>query len=431
MSKFWAMLKLAFRNLKEYGWINAKMCLSFACLASLICMFLVYNQALSSRKEEMYEEAISGNYFWSQSSKAGDTYLEERGLTNYTKYSYRVLNLGDRMREVYNDEKAPSCTTRYVFMTLEGNTYKKRENAGSLEVALFTDNPFNPNDNRALHVKYGVDSPLIGKMPQSADEAVIAERVFANYGIAPENALGKEISITIDGDKSPIFMATVCGIVIDEYFSISGHGSDVINPNFILHPESPALSGKQLSARYIYYFDDWIDADTEDLRDLYYNKAFRYGAYVQYSSLQNLDKIQVLANSFYIIIGTALIVGLVLTVYLMIEKYIKVYSTSGGIQLTLGMERKKVYLLLLIQIIMICIIAVPIAVGITALGYSIITSIVQRATSIKMASSILQISGMLSLGILAVLFFAGCFFAYVVHKLRRRSIKQLLNSIVD
>lgn len=425
------MLKLAFRNLKEYAWINAKMCISFACLASLVCMFLIYNQALTARRDEMYGEAISGNYFWSASERTAESLLEEREFTDYTKYTYRVFSLSDRMKQVYNRENAPACTTRYVDMTIDGQTYKKPENFSSLEVALITDNPFNPLDSRALQVKFGIDSPLIGRMPESADEVVIAQRVFANYGIDVAGVLGKQITATIDGDSSPVFTATVCGIIRDEYFYIAGHGWDVISPNFILHPDSHALSGQALSARYIYYFDDWIKADTEDLRDLYYNKALRYGAYGQYSNLQNLDKIQVLANSFYIIIGTSLIVGLVLTVYLMIEKYVKVYSVSSGILLTLGMGRKSVYMLLLLQVIMICIIAIPIAVGITAAGYSIITSIVQRVTSIKMASSILQISGMLALGILAVLFFAGCFFAYVIHKLRGRSIKQLLNSIID
>lgn len=429
MNKFFAMLKLALRNLKEYLWINAKMCISFACLASLVCMFLVYNQALTTRKAEMYEEAVSGNYFLSTWDR-GEV-LEEYGYTGFVKYTYRVLNLGDRMKEVYNDEKAPSCSTRYVDLTVDGTTYKKLNNVYSLEVSLFTDNPFNSNDNRALEVKYGIDSPIIGKMPQSAEEVVISQRFFENYGVDVSTVLGKQVTATIDGDKKPVFTATVCGIIRKEYFLITGHNADVIYPNVILHPQNSAFKGQKLSTRHVYLFDDWIAADTEDLRDLYYNQSFRYGAYLEYSHLQNLDRIQVLANSFYVIIGTALVVGLVLTVYLMIEKYVKVYSTSSGILLTLGMGRKSVYLLLLLQIIMICIIAIPLSVGITALGYSVITSIVQRVTSIKMASSVLQISAMLSLGILSVLFFAGCFFWYVIHKLRRRSIKELLNAVVD
>lgn len=431
MSKFFSMLKIAFRNLKEYAWINAKMCISFACLAALICMFLTYNQALSARREEMYGESVSGNFFWSQSSRSAETYLEERGLTDYTKYTYRVVNFGDRMKAVYNDDKAPSCTTKYVKLTVNGQTYTKLSDTGSYEVSLFTDNPFNPNDYKALQVKYGIDSPLIGRMPESANEVVIAQRILNNYGVTPDDALGKEISAIIDGDNSPLFTATVCGIIRNEYFSLTGHDNGILCPHIVLHSENAAFTGKQLESRYIYYFNDWFDADTEDLKDLYYNKGFLYGAYSQYNVLQNLDKIQVLANTFYIIIGSALIVGLVLTVYLMIEKYIRVYSVSGGILLTLGMGRKSVYLLLLMQIIMICLIAIPIAVGITAFGYSIITVLVQRATSIKMASSIFQIGSMLGVGILAVFFFAGCFFIYIVHKLRSRSIKQLLNSVID
>lgn len=430
MSNFISKLKLAFRNLREYAWINAKMCIAFACLASLICMFLIYNQALTTKSAEMYDEAISGNYFWSTWERS--SLLAERELTGYKEYTYRVLNLGNRMKEVYKRDNAPGCTTRYVKMTMDGQTYVKQEDHYSLEVSLYTDNPFNPNDIKALQVKYGMDTPLIGRMPESADEIVIAEKIFENYEMGTDNVLGKQITATINGDSSPIFTATICGIISNEYHSIAGHGDGgFICPYFILHPDNPAFSGQKLETLYVYYFDDWIDVDTEDLRDLHYNKYFRYGAYGQYSSLQNLDKIQILANTFYVIIGTSLIVGLILTVYLMIEKYIKVYSLSSGILLSIGMERRSVYLLLLLQIIMICLIAIPIAVAITAVGYSIITFLVQHATSIKMASSIFQISGMLGIGLLAVLVFAGCFFICVMHKLKSRSIKQLLNSVMD
>ena len=429
MSKFLSLLKMACGNLKAYAWINVKMCLSFACLAFLICLFSVYNQSLTARTAETYEEAISGNYFWSETDR--ENLLKQYGYTGYTRYTFRVMSLTERMQTVYNDENAPSCTTKYVRLTYNGQTYSKLEGKSSYPVTLYTDNPFNDNDNRALRKLYGIDSPLIGRMPENEDEAIVAAHILVNYGIDPEEAIGKQIIVAIDGDTEPLFSATICGVIHEEYYSLIGHHNGVIYPCFILHEGNPVFNKGKVLVRYIYLFSDWFNADVEDLTELQYNRNFRYGAFGIYGQLNNLNKIQQIANTLYSIIGSALIVGLVLTIYLMIDKYLRVYSRTSGILLTLGMRRREVYRLLLIQIILICIIAIPIAVGLTAFSYSVITSIVLRITSIKMSSTVVQISSMLALGIGAVTLIALCFFVYIKHKLKKRTVKQLLNTVVS
>lgn len=429
MSKFISLLKIALGNLKAYAWINVKMCLSFACLAFLICLFSVYNRSIDSITKETYDAAISGNYFWSASERHG--LLDEQGYTGYTMYTYRVAGLSERMQRVYKDKNAPSCTTRYLRFTFDGATYIKLEGEPWYEVALFTDNPFNENDNKALQSAYGIDSPVIGRMPENADEVVIRARVLESYGIVPDEAIGKQITATIDGDSSPLFSATVCGLIREEYYTLSGHTSAVIYPNFILHEDSLVFKTEIPTKRYIYLFSQWLNFDREVLSDLYYGKNFRYAGVGMYNQLTILKSIHQLANTLYYIIGTGLIVGMILTIYLMIDKYIRVYSRMSGIFLTLGMRRRQVYLLLLMQIILICLIAIPIAIAMTAFSYTVITAIVFKATSIKMSSSVAQISAMLSLGIGAVTLIATCFYGYIRRKLKKRTVKRLLNSVVN
>lgn len=430
MNKFLSYLKMAFGNLKAYAWINTKMCLSFACLAFLVCLFTVYNQSITAITEQTYAEAVSGNYFWSTSDRP--QILEELGCEQYETYTYRVASLSNRMKRIYDDENAPSCTTRYLQLTYEGVTYTEIEDMPWYGVELVTDNPFNGHDYVSLDAAYGIDSPVIGKLiPESADEVVIRAAILKSYGIDPQDALGKQLTATIDGDSAPLFTATVCGIIIGEYYNLSGHSSAVICPNFILHSDNPIFKTETPTKRYVYLLNDWYNYEKEYLMDLFYNKTFRYGGLSTYNSLFVLKNIHRLANTLYYVIGSGLVVGMILTIYLMIDKYIRVYSRMSGIFLTLGMRRREVYRLLLMQIMLICIIAIPISIAMTAFSYTVITAIVYRATAIKMASSVAQISKMLGLGIGVVTLIAACFYLYIKSKLKKHTVKELLSSVVS
>ena len=138
-----------------------------------------------------------------------------------------------------------------------------------------------------------------------------------------------------------------------------------------------------------------------------------------------------LASNLYIIVGSALVVGLILTIFLMIDKYMKVFSRSGGIMLSLGIRRYHLYALLLIQLLMLCAIAIPISFGLTVLGYHVINFVVRWATGINLALSILRIIAIFGLGVAVVVVIALGFFALATLRLRHRTIKQFLSAEVN
>lgn len=439
--KFFGLFRMAVKNFRSRAWMNAKMCIAFATLAFLVCLFTVYNSSLTDRRAEMHEESVSANYIWS--THDAEEYLQqEYGITDYTVYTYKVAGLRNRMYTVHGDN-APTCTTNYIILNYDGTDYRKLEGKTSRIVYLYTvdlqTDPsgqafFTPAFQEEWKYRFDIDSPFLGHLPNSGNEVAISARMLAAFDIDPTDAIGKHISGRIDNDTLNLFDATICGIILDEYYDLSGVKIDTLCPDIITHVDNPFFNtyyGKYLETKYMYFLNAWPDIDADDLFSMSVNDDMRYTGYSMYANLKALDQVMTLANTLYIVIGIALIVGLVLTVYLMIDKYIKVYSRTSGVCASLGMTRRSIYTMLIMQIFLLVVLAVPIAVVMTAVGYIVITKLVRMATGIQMGSSIGQISAMLSIGIGAVLLIASIFTFYVIHKLKRRNIRAMLNVNID
>lgn len=438
--KFFGLFKMAVKNFFSRSWMNAKMCIAFASLAFLVCLFTVYNTSLSDRRYEMRQENISGNFIWSDHNATN--LLNEYDFDEYDTYTCKIASLGARMVAVHGDN-APSCTTKYVVLNFDGQKLRKEEDASSITVYLHAVDSsmsegestfFTPLMQQSLKYKFNLDSPFVGVFPNDESEVMISVRILKSYGIDvsnPQALIGKSLSARIDGDNVDLFDATICGVILDEYYTLTGIAEQMLRPDVITHENNPFFRYVSLERRYMYCFSEWLDIDAEVLKDICINNRVLYGAQSMYTRLKALDQVMRLANTLYIVIGSALIVGLILTVYLMIDKYIKVYSRTSGIYSSLGMTRRSIYLTLFMQIFLIVVMAIPMSIVMTAVGYTVITKLVQMATGIAMSSSLGQISAMLSLGIASVLLVAIVFTVYVVHRLKGKSIKKLLNSTVD
>ena len=272
-------------------------------------------------------------------------------------------------------------------------------------------------------------------MPVSKNELLIGEPVLNAYGLKAEDVLGKEITASLKnllpfGNPRTLFTARVTGIICEEYYSLMGHDLLGLRPALLFHAESDLFAANAVEY-FLYHLENWPEEDTA----VAWQEHFANFDYVGASLvdwIDSLNNVQVLASNLYIIIGSSLLVGLVLTIFLMIDKYIKVFSRSGGILLTHGMRRGHLYILLLIQLLILCLIAIPIALVLTAAGYSIINFLVEWATHVSMGLSIARILGMLAIGIASVVAIALLFFVYAaLFKLRRRTVKEFLTVEID
>lgn len=177
------------------------------------------------------------------------------------------------------------------------------------------------------------------------------------------------------------------------------------------------------------FLDDWPDEETT--LEWFAMAPNTYAGLTYVAKIDSLTSIQTLASNVYIIIGSTLIVSLILTIFLMIDKYIKVLSRFGGILLSAGLPQNKLSLLLLVQLLILCVFAMPLAFILTFGGYYVINTLIRIVTKISLALSAIQIVTTLFIGIAIVIIIALTFFAYGLFHMRKKTIKQLLTVTVD
>ena len=414
--------------------MNIKMCLTFASLAFLICLFTVYNASITEQRIKMINESVSANYFRSQSEErieelkgACDFIVHEDTFKqhNYNSDIYTCFGWGSY-----------DLKSSYITMYIDGEEHPAYKDITMDSMAEPECGFFHENDYKSLKHIYGYDSfYLAGTNPQNADEIALAEHMLEAYRLTADDIIGKTISGYMKNNLHPEsgdifqFEGTVCGIIRGEYYSLPGHAkNNNASPVLLFHRDHEFFRNKYITM-YRMFLDDWPDEETT--LEWFVMAPNTYAVLTYVAKIDSLTSIQTLASNVYIIIGSTLIVSLILTIFLMIDKYIKVLSRFGGILLSAGLPQNKLSLLLLVQLLILCVFAMPLAFILTFGGYYVINTLIRVVTKISLALSAIQIVTTLFIGISIVIIIALTFFAYGLFHMRKKTIKQLLTVTVD
>lgn len=426
VKKGFSIIGLAFKNVFTYTWINFKIVVAFACLTFLISLFTVYNVALNDREKSMVEETASANLAYID-AKTVSAKQEELINQYFGQYDYQKCAYYSFASEVSAIQKITinTVTTSYLSLLLEDKTLTSN---GKTSANVFATNFISQNDLLEMKKRFGYDEIIIGKMPQTEHEIVLSAYFIEDYGLSKDDILNKDIKLQINGINEPIFVGKVTGIIREEYYELAGHMIS-FKPGIILNDENPLFKSKNMNIRNMYSLKEWIF--DKDVLDQLKDAKISYNGNIIYSSMKNLNNVKILANNLYIIIGTALIIGLVLMILMMVNKYVKIFSRSSGILLTFGLERKKLYILLLIQIIIISLVAMPAALGLTIGGYYTINFLMKVAINLTLEVSLKKLFGMFFLSSFIVFAISIFFFGYTIYQMRGSTIKELLNTTIN
>ncbi len=434
------LFRLAAKNFSSYKWINLKMAFVFACLAFLFCLFTGYNRAIGDERERMVGGAVSQNYIlYSASNSKGipKNYkaLEEKYCAPYctpeaieNPISYAYLGFATRMSATLG-HMITTGIARYLAVTVDGKGVSPQDDTFLL-YAADTNFPFSENDYKELEYRFGTREILYGEFPEKEGEVALSEPFLLNYGLGKED-IGKHVSLQITGEEKPFFEGTLTGVIAKEFFELTGHSaaySGLHLPSIFFPEDDPLFKGVGSGISYYYPCEPIED---EDLIDEMYTLGFNFAGKLFVSTVHNIDNIQVLANTLYVIIGSSLGVGLVLTVFLMMGKYMKVFARSSGIFMTFGMPRGSLNLLLLAQLLILAAITVPVSAVLTVAGYYVIGLLMNTATGVSLTITAAKLAGMLALGILVVAAITLLTFAYMAFRLRKRSVRELLVTEVN
>ena len=431
-----SLFRLACKNIFTYFWMNAKMCLTFACLAFLICLFTVYNVALDQKKTAIERESSSANYFYAQYDSTVEKFKEactniafedQYFLHSFEKDIYRIYGVGGRYL----------ADSTFFVMQVGGTQYRALDKLSFGCAAHTSDAFFTPRDYEELAQRFGRNNFFdAGGYPAAADEVAVGLPMLEAYGISPAKAVGQELTVCMKDprpgqDPLPkVFQAKISGVICAEFYKLAGHRIDNTRPFFLFRSDN-AFMAKSKFARTRCYLSAWPAEEEAETWQFEGGTTYAYVGYKYVNNINTIENIQILASNLYIIIGSALIIGLVLTIFLMIDKYMKVFSRSSGILMTFGMRRSRLFMLLGLQLFILCLIAVPIAFLLTTGGYLTITFLVKYLTAIELTVTKAWLFGILLLGIASVVAVSFFFFVYALFKFRFKTIKQYLTTVVD
>ncbi len=438
LTKGFSIFGLAWKNIFSYAWMNLKLCFTFACLAFLICLFTVYNAAIDRKKTEYIESASSSNYIMTEKKS---TVEEIQKLCPYCgdveTYTFHSFNTA--ISDAYGYGGKFVADSSFFVLEVEGKQYSAVETRSFTTVAHPSDSFFRAEDYTELKATYGLDSFFLeGGYPTKNGEVAIALPMLETYLLTPEDVFGKVVTVYLKDPREgktplvPQYSAKVCGIIREECIKLSGHKDAHTRPYFLMSHENDFVK-KSVFHRYRVYLNAWPEVEEIDAWKAMFlsDTTLLYGGTASIEKVNTLNGLQVLSSNLYIIVGSALIIGLVLTVFLMIDKYVKVFCRTGGILMTFGMRRSTLFALLFSELLILCVLAIPIALVLTTGGYFAINAIVRYLTTITLGISLRRIAGIFFLGIGAVTGLAMIFFGYAALRLRSRPIKDLLRTELD
>lgn len=425
------LFRLAYNSIRAHKWINLRLCFVFACLATLICLFTAFHVSIASRQQELFDNSISSNYFYG--TNEADDVFAQYGMPKASNY-YTVgrYNFSSLMKE-YVGVAAPTVTANYIALEVNGITYHYSSDGTPSPLWLYTGNVFNELDTAELNERYGITQPYLGDFPRDGtNEALISEDILKAYGLKAKDVVGKRIRMYVEGNLALIpSYIDITGVIVSEYYTLSGHGETwQISPTVVFAANN-RVPFYNVDTLRVYAFDEWTSLDYDTLSQIARESGLAYCAADSYSQRAFLERIRVIVSNLYVVIGSLLVVGLILTVMLMIDKFVKIFSRTGGVLLSCGLKQANLYKLLFAQIVIMFLLALPITLIGAFVGYVLIVELVGLGTGIAMTISSELLVTFSLIGAVTVFAVAMAFFAFSALRLRNKTVKDLLITEVE
>ncbi|MGI6767997.1 MAG: hypothetical protein ACOX43_02720 [Bacilli bacterium] len=413
---------LAFKNLKSYLRYNLKLIITTSCLVFLVSLFSAYVISLSNKQKEMKFENISSGYLLSFSEMD----FSKSEITS-TKAIFKQFDFS-KISEDYFGYAFDYLTAFNV--VIEHNSKYYQDSDFDLEISFYSgdaESIFTQNDYQELKLKFGLDEFLIGSLPKNKSEILVSEKFLKSFGLSFD-LIGQKISISARNDKNKYIFENlkISGVIREEYHMLSGHESHFsFTPTVFMLEDNNLFTENSENIRTVFrYTFDKLLSKKETL--LLEGEDYFYVGKFTVSTITDINTIQVLTKRLFSIIGIALFIGIILTLYLLITKYIKIFSRSSGILLTCGISIKDLYRLLYLQLLLLSFFSLIISFILTISGFLGINELILRLFYLELGLSAALILKIFIISMLFVIIIATMFYLYIFRKIRRNTIREFL-----
>lgn len=425
---------LSVKNLRSHPWLYTKLALAFAVLVFLLCLFSAYALALHSMQKDVLDEHVSANKI--VSTQPIDSGLPI-GTESIVGKRFDAYPYDDEEETVEDDDIDDGIVIEpyvplNVTLTVDGTPYDREEYYNFNKIFAY-DKLLTTNDSAELIRASGSDDVLVGRMPSSSNEAVVAERFLNDFGLTSEQVLGKTLSLKIIKGESIVQVPNfvVCGVLKRTYSDLSCYESYFFpTPYLIFSAENTIFEDvERVTDVYVYSLPHWLTQ--EEVSSITSEYECRFLGEEWLDDMVRLSHFQSIATKLFVVVGGALGCSVVLMIFLMMDKLIAVFGRDCGILLSCGLQLRDAKLLLLTMIAWICLFAIVIAALLTSAGVLGINAAIYNYFYMEITMSVITVLALFGIGIAAVMLVAFIYYLYAVARMKRRTIKDFLNTHIN
>lgn len=413
------ILKVALQNFSAYKKHYFKLISAFVALMFLLTIFMTFSIAITDKYAEIKSKTVSSNYALSdvelEADKISVDYHSERLIS---------IDISSRSQELFGIALDYIGTERLALI-IGGNTYKSSSEQtvtiySGEEWQIFTDNDFaelGANDSEQL---------LIGSFPSAENEIVLSQEFLDSYNIS-QDIIGQKIQIVSARflDRVILNDMVVCGILTEAYSNLTGHANKgyYFSPSILVSADNDYISIYPQNELYINSFSDWIaDSDIEYLKSI---KA-RYIGQDSISQIEYVSNLQMVHQQIVLYVGISLICGIILTIFLILEKLCTSTAKNSAMLLSVGTNNRQLLLIYIIQLAFANLIALAISCPVSIGIFEIINYLLSNTLNVRLSISVPLFFNLIGVGFGCIAGLTLIATIYLIIRLRNKQIRELM-----
>ena len=423
------LTNLSVKNLKAHTWLYTRLSLAFAVLVFLLCLFSAYALALKGMQNDILAEHASANQLMSLEQISG----LPNGTESFVAKQFDVFYNGEEDDGDADGDDGfviVEPTTVTVSMTVDAEDFVSAWMNNYFPRIFASDNLLTDNDRTELKRLFGLDDVLEGTMPHAANEVVLAEEFLDKMHVTGKQVLSKTVTLVISNgeDSFELSNLVVCGIIKREFNELSGHYHSTFSPYMLFSQNSPLFVDmpERVTDWYYYSLPYWLSEEEIDLITAQHECRFLGSEWLD--DMMRISLMQTISTKLFVVVGGALGFSVVLMIFLMMDKLIAVFSRDCGILLSCGLQLKHVKLLLLVMLLWACLFAFVGAAILTTVGVWAINAARYSYYYLQITMSFTTVAALFGIGIVTVTLIAFLYYLYAVGRMKRRAIREFLNT---
>ena len=413
------ILKVALQNFSAYKKHYFKLISAFVALMFLLTIFTTFSIAITDKYAEIKSKTVSSNYALSDVELDADKISCE-----YHSESINAIDISSRSQELFGTALDFIATQRLA-LVIDGTTYKSNSEQfvtlySSEKWQIFTDNDF-----AELGTK-DTEQLLTGRFPNAENEVVLSQEFLHSYNIS-QDIIGQEIQIVSARFQDRVVLkdVVVCGILTAAYSDLTGHANHGVyfSPSILVSADNEDIGIYPQEELYINSFSDWLtDSDIEYLTSI----NARYIGQDSISKIEYVSNLQLIHQQIVLYVGISLICGIILTIFLILEKLCSATAKNSAMLMTIGTSNRQLMLIYIIQLALANLIALVISCPVSIGVFEIINYLLSNTMNVRLSISAPLFLNLIGVGFACIIGLTLIATIYLVIRTRNKQIRELM-----